>query len=101
MDDQVRPVVTANLTVANRTYPMKVPDFDETYYRRAESLIMDEMSYLSKDYNDRDVQDKLAVILLNLTAYLLKSEAHLTDFENIDRELGFYLEQKGSLDNIE
>ncbi|MDR2027603.1 MAG: cell division protein ZapA [Prevotellaceae bacterium] len=101
-----RVMVSANITIASRVYMMSVPSEVEEYIRKAERLIEEKLYSLDKEYNDRDIQDKLSVILLNVTTRFLEYQAH-SDIRNaeineIDRKLGFYLEkQQGSLDNIE
>jgi cell division protein ZapA (FtsZ GTPase activity inhibitor) len=95
----------ANITVADRKYPMNVSVKTEEHLRQAESLIKTMISRLNEDYNYRDIQDKLSIVLINIATQLINCQAlnnsRNSTIENIDRKLGLYLEEKGSLDNIE
>jgi cell division protein ZapA (FtsZ GTPase activity inhibitor) len=97
--------VPANIDIAGRVYQIDVKVENEEYLRKAESLIKAEISKLNDGYFNRDIQDKLSVILINTAAQLIEcrklNEVHCTEIEKIDRELGIYLEKQGSLDNIE
>jgi cell division protein ZapA (FtsZ GTPase activity inhibitor) len=96
--------VTANIIIAGRIYPMRIPAEDEEILKKAEVFIRGKMEYYDK-YSDKDREDRLAVALLNITAELLEyrklNESRRFKIERIDRELGIYLEKQGSLDNIE
>jgi cell division protein ZapA (FtsZ GTPase activity inhibitor) len=96
--------VPANIDIAGRLYRIDVNVENEEYLRKAESLIKAEISKLNDGYFNRDIQDKLSVILLNTAAQLIECrklrEAHCAEIERIDRELGIYLEKQGSLDNM-
>jgi cell division protein ZapA (FtsZ GTPase activity inhibitor) len=102
-DDRV--FVSANITIVSRRYEMNVPLEIEEYVRKAESLIEKKISSLNKEYKDRDIQDKLSIVLLDIATRFLEYQRHSLSYndeiEKIDRELGFYLEKQGSLDNIE
>ncbi|MDR1129648.1 MAG: cell division protein ZapA [Prevotellaceae bacterium] len=97
--------VSANIEVAGRIYRLRINAENEEYLRKAENLIKVEISRLNVEYHNRDTQDKLSIILLNIAARLIEcqelSEVHCREIEKIDRELGIYLERQGSLDNIE
>jgi cell division protein ZapA (FtsZ GTPase activity inhibitor) len=100
-----RVLVSANITVLSRRYEMRVPLEFEEYIRKAETLIAKKINSLNKEYKNRDVQDKLSMILLDISMRFFECQklalSHNTEIEEIDRELGFYLEKQGSLDNIE
>ncbi|MDR1593035.1 MAG: cell division protein ZapA [Prevotellaceae bacterium] len=96
--------VAANITVAGKIYPMRIAAEDEEILKKAEAFIRNKMDEYSK-YSDIDREDILAVVLLNVTANLLEfqqlNDSRRLTVEKIDRELGIYLEQQGSLENIE
>jgi cell division protein ZapA len=98
--------VKANITIAERIYRMKVAVEEEGYIRKAEKLVKSELDKYNR-FTTPDIQDKLSVALLNIAVQLVKTQRLSTDkplrseVENIDRELGVYLEKQGSLDDIE
>jgi cell division protein ZapA len=96
--------VAANIFIAGRSYPMRVPTENEEILKKAEAFIRKKLEYYDK-YSDKDKQDILAIMLLNITAELLEykklNDSRRSKVEKIDRELGIYLEKQGSLDNIE
>jgi cell division protein ZapA len=96
--------VTANITIAGRIYPLRIAAENEEVLKQAEVFIKGKMEYY-KDYPDQDKQNILAIVLLNVTAQLLEyqqiNNIRCSEMEKIDRELGIYLEQQCSLDNIE
>ncbi|MDR1340363.1 MAG: cell division protein ZapA [Prevotellaceae bacterium] len=97
--------ISANIEIAGRLYRFRINVENEEYLRKSESLIKAEISILNVKYHNRDMQDKLSIILLNIAARLIEcqklNDIHYTEIEDIDRELGIYLEKQGSLDNIE
>ncbi|MDR1886877.1 MAG: cell division protein ZapA [Prevotellaceae bacterium] len=96
--------VAANINIAGRIYQMRVAATDEEILRKAEALIKNGMRYYDI-FPDKDTQDRLAVMLLNMTARLLEyqklNDSCRSEIERIDRELGVYLDEQGSLDNME
>jgi cell division protein ZapA (FtsZ GTPase activity inhibitor) len=96
--------VSVNIVIAGRPYPMKVDAENEKSMRDAERLIRTEMSNLSR-YGNQDIQAKLSVTLLTIATQLIncqeQSNVHCAEIERIDHKLGIYLEEQGSLDNIE
>jgi cell division protein ZapA (FtsZ GTPase activity inhibitor) len=96
--------VTANIIIAGRSYRLKIVAEDEKILRESAVFIKNKMEHYST-YSDQDMQDKLAVMLLNVTGELLEykrlNDIRRLEIEKIDRNLGVYLEKQGSLDNIE
>jgi hypothetical protein len=95
--------VTANISIAGRIYPLRIVAENEEILKKAEAFIKGKMEYYN--YPDQDKQNILAIVLLNVTAQFLEyqqiNDNRRSEIEKIDRELGIYLEQQCSLDNIE
>jgi hypothetical protein len=103
MDDKK---VSAVIKIADRKYPMMVARESEKKFRDAEKLIKVEMDKYV--VFDKDMLDKLSMVLLRLAIQLLDYKKLSDDkplrseVERIDHKLGIYLErQQGSLENIE
>ncbi|MDR0559510.1 MAG: cell division protein ZapA [Prevotellaceae bacterium] len=85
-----------SLWIAERKYPMRILDDDET-----ESKIREAAKRISakigdfKKYTKNDFQDKLVIICLDAMVRLLEYEP----LELFDQELGQYLEQQCSFEN--
>jgi cell division protein ZapA (FtsZ GTPase activity inhibitor) len=103
MNEDENILVAINMFIANRQYKVDTPPGDEQYVRNAVTFIEDKIKLL-RTFHNKDMQDKLSVILLNIAAHLLETRTRNNirnaEIEKIDRELGIYLE-KCSLDNIE
>jgi hypothetical protein len=96
--------VAANIIIAGRIYPVRVAAKDEEILKKAEVFIRDKIGYYDK-YPDKEKQDVLAIVLLNVTTKLLECQklnnSRRSEIEKIDSKLGVYLDEQGSLDNIE
>jgi cell division protein ZapA (FtsZ GTPase activity inhibitor) len=97
--------VAANIFIAGKGYPMKVPPEGEEILRQAEAFVKNKLAEYCIKYPDQDKRDILAVALVNVAAQLFEykklNDSRQSDIEKIDRKLGVYLEKQGSLDNIE
>jgi hypothetical protein len=100
MDDKV----SANVNIAGRIYPLRIAVESEKILKESEVFIRNKMERYNT-YSEKDMQDRLAIILLNVAGELLEykqlNDSRRSEIEKIDRELGDYLEKQGSLDNIE
>jgi cell division protein ZapA (FtsZ GTPase activity inhibitor) len=96
--------VAANIFIAGRRYQMRIAAEDEAILKNAEVFIKNKMEYYT-EYSDKERQDVLAIVLLNVTGELLEykrlNDSRRLEIEKIDHKLGVYLEEQGSLDNIE
>jgi cell division protein ZapA (FtsZ GTPase activity inhibitor) len=97
--------VVANIIIAGRSYRMRIAAEYEEILRNAEIFIKNRMEYYYNEYSDKDTQDRLAIVLLNVTGKLLEyqklNDIQRSEIEEIDRKLGVYLEKQGSFDNVE
>jgi cell division protein ZapA (FtsZ GTPase activity inhibitor) len=97
--------VAANIVIAGRSYRMRIAAEEEEILKKSEAFIKDKMKYYGGKYSDKDMQDRLAIVLLNITGELLEykqlNDKRHSEIEKISRKLGVYLEKQGSLDNIE
>jgi cell division protein ZapA len=70
MDDKL----SIRVNVADRFYPLRVDRNDEERIRRAAKLINDKVLQYKQRYNDKDVQDFLAMAALQYVIKTLEME---------------------------
>ncbi len=66
--------LSINVKVAERSYPLRVDRKDEERIRRAAKLINDKVLQYKQRYNDKDVQDFLAMAALQYVIKALEIE---------------------------
>lgn len=66
--------LSINVKVAERSYPLRVDRKDEERIRRAAKLINDKVLQYKQRYNDKDVQDFLAMAALQYVIKALELE---------------------------
>ncbi|MDR3246947.1 MAG: cell division protein ZapA [Prevotellaceae bacterium] len=98
--------VNANIIIAGKIYRMRVTVEDEGNIRKAEKLIKAELDKY-RQFKSPGILEELSVALLNIAVRLVEAQTLSvnkplrSEVENIDRELGVYLEKQCSLDDIE
>lgn len=70
MDDKL----SIRVNVADRFYPLKIDRKDEEKIRKAAKLINEKVLQYKQRYNDKDLQDFLAMAALQFVIKLLESE---------------------------
>ena len=70
MDDKL----SIRVNVADRFYPLKIDRSDEEKIRKAAKLINEKVLQYKQRYNDKDLQDFLAMAALQFVIKLLESE---------------------------
>jgi cell division protein ZapA len=70
MDDKL----SIRVNVADRFYPLKIDRSDEEKIRKAAKLINEKVLQYRQRYNDKDLQDFLAMAALQFVIKLLESE---------------------------
>ncbi len=70
MDDKL----SIRVNVADRYYPLRVERDDEERIRKAAKLINEKVSQYNQRYNDKDVQDFLAMAALQYVIKALEME---------------------------
>lgn len=70
MDDKL----SIRVNVADRYYPLRVDPSDEERIRKAARLINDKVLQYKQRYNDKDVQDFLAMAALQFVIKVLEGE---------------------------
>ncbi|MGQ1948020.1 cell division protein ZapA [Geofilum sp. OHC36d9] len=66
--------LSINVKVAERSYPLRVDRNDEERIRKAAKLINDKVLQYKQRYNDKDVQDFLAMAALQYVIKALELE---------------------------
>jgi cell division protein ZapA len=90
--------LSIKVNIAERFYPLKVDKTDEEKIRKAAKEINDKIILYKKKYTDKDDQDFLAMVALQFATKVVEKEMStdtsllLGNLENLDRELGEYLE---------
>jgi len=83
-------LVKITVTLANRKYTLSVEEEDEIVIRNATEKINGRVKEYLNQFPNKDIQDILAMILLNTTATLSKTEASTG---NADGELQSRLDE--------
>ena len=77
---------TINIKIAERFYPLKIDkEEDEERIRKAGKLIDDRLFQYKQRYNDKDVQDFLALVALQFAVKTVELEAKASSTEQADK----------------
>jgi cell division protein ZapA (FtsZ GTPase activity inhibitor) len=90
-----------SVKIVGRKYSFNVIRDEEENIRKAEKLIHEKLGHYAQ-YDQVNIQDKLAVAALNIAIRLVTLEnSTVSGLDKINSELADYLEGQGSLENIE
>jgi cell division protein ZapA len=95
MDDKF----SIRVNVADRYYPLKIDRNDEEKIRKAAKLINEKVLQYRQRYNDKDLQDFLAMAALQFVIKLIECENRfdvapiIDEIGELDEWLGEYLEK--------
>ncbi len=90
-----------HITIAERTYPLKIALNDEEKIRAAAKIINEKVYLYRKKYVNRDTQDALSMALLQFVIRLIEAEQKeesgqiLEELNSIDKSLDQYLRSLG------
>ncbi len=96
MDDKL----SIRVNVADRFYPLKIDRRDEEKIRKAAKLINEKVLQYKQRYNDKDLQDFLAMAALQFVIKLIESENRfevpqvLDQIDELDEWLADSLEKR-------
>jgi cell division protein ZapA len=96
MDDKL----SIRVNVADRFYPLKIDRRDEEKIRKAAKLINEKVLQYKQRYNDKDLQDFLAMAALQFVIKLIESEnrfevpQELDQIDELDEWLADSLEKR-------
>ena len=96
MDDKL----SIRVNVADRFYPLKIDRRDEEKIRKAAKLINEKVLQYKQRYNDKDLQDFLAMAALQFVIKLVESENRfevpqvLDQIDELDEWLADSLEKR-------
>lgn len=85
------------ITVAERTYPLKINPADEEKIRIAVSKIRQVVDNYKNTFKDRDIQDALSMSLLHFAVKVVELEQNrdldvlVEDLINLDKQLNEYI----------
>lgn len=85
------------ITIADRSYPLRIPVADEEKIRAAAKIINEKYSSYRSRYPSRDAQDALSMALLQFVIRLIEAEQReeskhiLDDLNNLDSLLNEYI----------
>jgi cell division protein ZapA len=68
-------LIKITITIANRKYTLSVKKEDETMIKNATESINGQIKNLSTQYPGKDMQDIMAMVLINTSAAIAKKEA--------------------------
>lgn len=92
--------LSIRVNVADRYYPLKIDRNDEEKIRKAARLINDKVIQYKQKYNDKDLQDFLAMAALQFVIKMLESENRfdvspiIEELNELDEQFGDYLEKR-------
>ncbi len=95
MDDKL----SIRVNVAERFYPLKIDRNDEEKIRKAAKAINEKVLQYKQRYNDKDMQDFLAMAALQFVIKLIDSESRfevspiLDELQQLDEWLDDYLKK--------
>ncbi len=98
MDDKL----SINVNVAERYYPLKIDRNDEEKIRKAAKLINEKVQQYKLRYNDKDVQDYLAMAALQFVIKLIECEEKsdtselMSEMRELDEWLGSFIHKQGT-----
>ncbi len=85
------------ITIADRSYPLRIPATDEEKIRAAAKIINEKISLYKTRYSNRDIQDALSMALLQFVIRLIESEQReeasriVEELDNLDNLLDDYI----------
>lgn len=93
-------MLSINIKIDGRSYPLRVDRNDEEKYRKAAKIINDIVLQYRQKYVTRDAQDVLAMTAIQFVLKSLDLEERIEnsplfdDLKKLDEELGDYLSLK-------
>lgn len=88
---------TINITLCDRSYPIKINRNDEEKIRKAAKKINDTVAQYKQLYNNKDGQDFLAMVALQFATHVVESEEHyevlpvIEELSKLDERLSILL----------
>jgi cell division protein ZapA len=85
------------ITIADRSYPLRIQAADEEKIRAAAKIINEKISVYKNRYANRDTQDALSMALLQFVIRLIEAEQKeeteqiMEDLNNLDNLLEDYI----------
>jgi cell division protein ZapA len=92
--------LSIRVNVADRYYPLKIDRNDEEKIRKAAKLINEKVIQYRQKYNDKDLQDFLAMAALQFVIKMLESENRfeiapiIDELNELEEQFGDYLEKR-------
>lgn len=89
--------ISLNISIAERSYPLKIDRKDEEKIIKAARLINEKVLLYKQKYQDKDTQDYLAMASLQFVIKLLEAEENnelkkiMQDLRELNEELAEYL----------
>jgi len=78
--------ISLEVSVANRSYPLKIYEKDQDKLLQIVKEINDKLNTLKRQYDARDNQDYLAMLLLQLSTEMHSNYSNSTTINNSDLE---------------
>lgn len=80
-------LIPVNITIADRTYRVKVAPADEETVRKTAALINQKMVEYKNAYAGKDMQDYISMVLLWFTTEQQKTGQNLYEIENAQTQI--------------
>ena len=80
-------LIPVNITIADRTYRVKIAPKDEEAVRKTAHLINQKMVEFKNAYAGKDMQDYISMVLLWFTTEQQQTEQNLYELETIQNQI--------------
>ena len=80
-------VIPVNITIADRTYRVKIAPKDEEAVRKTAHLINQKMVEFKNAYAGKDMQDYISMVLLWFTTEQQKTGSNLYEIETAQKQI--------------
>lgn len=82
-----RDLIPINITIADRSYRVKIASKDEEAVRKTAALINQKMVEFKNEYAGKDQQDYISMVLLWFTTEQQKTGSNLYEIETVQKQI--------------
>jgi cell division protein ZapA len=86
-ENQEESLITVNITIADRSYRIKLAAKDEEAVRKTAALINQKMVEFKNAYAGKDMQDYISMVLLWFTTEQQQTGQNLYELEDIQNQI--------------
>ncbi len=82
MEEDKSNLLPVNITIADRTYRLKVEVSDEEVLRKTVKIINEKIVEFKTDFAGKDMQDYISMVLIWLATEQTKAPQHIVEIQN-------------------